>query len=135
MPLRNLRILVLDNAEITALSVSAILSVKRARVLRCHSAAEALGYVRSWKPNVVLCDVELPDQDGYWFVRNMRLFNVEAGGNTPAIALSDYADEDHITRAIDAGFDKYIAKPFRSDALIEAITNLTTALKLIGEPA
>jgi CheY-like chemotaxis protein len=62
--------------------------------------------------------------DGYEFMRRVRALPPEAGGSIPAIALTAYAGADDRTRAMAAGFDLHLAKPFAPGHLISACAAL-----------
>ena len=64
---------------------------------------------REMRPDVVLCDVGLPDIDGYQLARTLRSEPTLAG--TLLVALTGYADPEHQRRALEAGFDAHLAKP------------------------
>ncbi len=98
---------------------------------RCHAvvhvfatAAEALAAVRELRPDVLLSDVEMPDESGYDLLRQVRALPAEEGGRTPAAALTAYARGADRTRALRAGFQLHIPKPVEPSELIAAIANL-----------
>jgi CheY-like chemotaxis protein len=67
------------------------------------------------KPDVVLCDIGLPDVDGYEVARALR--QEESLRSTRLIALSGYAQPEDKLRARDAGFDAHLSKPSPLDEL------------------
>ena len=84
-------------------------------------AGEAgLARARAFRPEVVLCDVGLPDLDGYEVARRLRADPAAAG--VRLVALTGYALPEDRARAADAGFDLHLAKPPSVDALREAVT-------------
>jgi len=88
--LDGLRVLVvdddLDSVELEAL----ILKRAGAEVQSCRSAAEALDGVLKWRPDVLISDIEMPEEDGYSLIRKIRALDAVAGGKTPAVALTAY---------------------------------------------
>jgi len=67
------------------------------------------------KPDVVLCDIGLPDLDGYQVARALR---AEASlRSTYLVALSGYAQAEDVRRSLDAGFDAHLGKPAPLDQL------------------
>lgn len=98
---------------------------------RCHAivsvfatAAEGLAAVRELRPDVLLSDVEMPDESGYDLLRQVRALPAEEGGRTPAAALTAYARGADRTRALRAGFQLHIPKPVEPSELVAAIANL-----------
>ena len=68
------------------------------------------------RPNIVLCDIGLPDIDGMEVARRLRAHR-ELGA-VQLIALTGYGQAEDIRRAIDAGFDAHLTKPVELDALM-----------------
>jgi len=66
----------------------------------------------------------MPDQDGYELIRRVRSLAPEDGGQIPAIALSAYARAEERQRALEAGFQMHIAKPFEPAELVAAVSRL-----------
>ncbi|MBT8130941.1 MAG: response regulator [Gammaproteobacteria bacterium] len=81
---------------------------------------EAVDKVAATKPDLVILDLNMPVMDGISAVQKLR----ESGHTGPVIALTGATlDEDRI-RAIEAGFDGYVAKPIRMPELIETVRTL-----------
>jgi two-component system, chemotaxis family, CheB/CheR fusion protein len=74
--------------------------------------------------DVLICDIGMPQEDGYWLIQQVRSLSPEQGGQIPAIALTGYTSEEERQRAIDAGFQRHIAKPIEPVQLAEFIVDL-----------
>lgn len=110
--LDGVRVLVIDD-EIDSVEVAAAsLAVFGAEVSTALSALEALDRLGTVWPDVVLCDIAMPVVNGLAFVGQLRALEHEVGRPLRAAALSGFADESHATRALQAGFDVHLAKPF-----------------------
>ena len=83
------------------------------RVRTATSAAEALAFVRSEKPDVVLCDLRLPDEDGLAVLRKVHAF----APATPFILMTAYATISTAIQAIREGAFDYVTKPFDPEAV------------------
>ena len=70
----------------------------------------------AWHPDIVLLDLMLPDMDGLEIARQIR-----AQSNVPIIVLSARGDDEQKVRALDAGCDDYITKPFSTDEMLARI--------------
>jgi CheY-like chemotaxis protein len=98
-----------------------------AETVTAESAAKALLALRMWRPDVLLSDIGLPDEDGYALIRKVRSLRPEEGGDTPAVALTGYASEEERARAWRAGFQAHEAKPVDAEKLIATVARLTGA--------
>jgi len=81
-----------------------------------EDGAGALREFQAFKPDVVLLDLVLPDEDGVEICRRLR-----ETSRTPVIVLSAVGDERRKVEALDAGADDYLTKPFGSDELLARI--------------
>lgn len=93
-------------------------------VTAAASALEALSNFTNSQPNILLCDIGMPEMDGYSFIRQIRTMSPEQGGNIPAIALTAYAGETDKQQVLAAGFTKHVAKPVVVNELIASIAEL-----------
>ena len=82
-----------------------------ADVKSAPSASEGLAEVKAWKPNVIVSDIGMPDEDGYALMQQVRSWEEEQGMYTPAIALTAYARREDRLRALSAGFQTHLSKP------------------------
>ena len=80
------------------------------------------------RPDVMICDIGMPELDGYDLIRAVRARPREQGGATPAVALTAFARPEDRLRALRAGYQMHLAKPVDQAELIVAIANLTGRL-------
>jgi len=123
--LSGLRVLVIDDDPGTREAVEQVLDWAGADVRGAASAAEGVAAFGQFRPAVILCDIAMPGEDGYSFVRKMRALSRDRGKEVPAIALTALAGEDDRQRALDAGFQMHLAKPVEIDVLLEAVVELS----------
>jgi signal transduction histidine kinase/ActR/RegA family two-component response regulator len=102
------------------------LSGHRARVARTGKSGIALA--QDLKPDVVLCDIGLPDMDGYEVARALRTNGDLA--TTRLIAVSGFAQPEDKKRAKEAGFDAHLAKPPPLDELNAMLADPSAAPEL-----
>jgi len=95
-----------------------------ARVRTAASAPEGLRVMLEWRPDVLLADVEMPIEDGYSFITRVRALAPEAGGATPAAALTGYAAAQDRIKALQAGFQFHVAKPVQPAELATVVATL-----------
>jgi len=92
-----------------------------ARVSEAKTAGEALGIYSEDRPDIILADVAMPDQDGYALMRAIRGLAAGEGGHVRAIAVSAYARREDRQRALKAGFNDHVCKPVQLDDLYDAL--------------
>ena len=130
--LTGLRILVVDDQPDIQDIVAFILEQAGATVSVAVSAPQALNLMEQSLPDVLICDIGMPDMDGYMLMRFLRTLPAEQGGKIPAlseavpkaIALTAYAGEFDRRQALQVGFHKHISKPVEPEELVKAIVNL-----------
>jgi CheY-like chemotaxis protein len=122
--LDGLRVLLVDDESETREIISTVVARTGAEVKSCTSAREALAELVDWRPDVILSDIAMPDEDGYTFIGRVRALSHEDGGNTPAAALTAYAREEDRKQALAAGYQMHIAKPIGAGQLVVMIAKL-----------
>lgn len=124
LPLRGLKILIVDDEPDVRQLISFILEEYGATITVVSSAKEALSALNEFLPDILVSDIGMPEMDGYMLIENLRSLPTEKGGTIPAIALTAYAGEYNEQKALSSGFHKHIAKPVEPETLIQAITSL-----------
>jgi signal transduction histidine kinase/ActR/RegA family two-component response regulator len=119
-------VLLVDDESRVREALELLLQRAGASVVVASSAEEARLVLTRHVPDLLVCDISMPAEDGYTFVRALRSTDGRASG-IPAIALSAYASERDRERAAAAGFDAHLAKPIEAAALIAAIDHLLAA--------
>jgi PAS domain S-box-containing protein len=133
--LSGVRVLVVeDNADARELLALALKDAG-AEVSSAASAGEAMETLQRLKPDVLLSDIQMPDEDGYTLIRKVRALGPNAGGQIRAAALSAYARSEDRARALRAGFQAYVAKPIQADELVAVVANLVGDQHRDAEPS
>jgi two-component system CheB/CheR fusion protein len=132
-PLSGLDVLVVDDDESLRETLSAALAQMGAAVRDADSVRQGLACVDERPPDVVLCDIAMPGQDGYAFIHRLRTLGSAAARATPAIALTALASEDDRARALAAGFRDHIAKPIGMRDLARRVEKVVRAKVEVGE--
>ncbi|BAU66704.1 multi-sensor hybrid histidine kinase [Stanieria sp. NIES-3757] len=123
--LQGIRILVVDDdADILEL-VEFILQQAGANVRVAASATEAFKQFEDFLPNLLICDIGMPEIDGYMLMRQIRKLPSEQKRKVKAIAFTAYAAEIDQQQVLAAGFDLHLAKPVEPERLVDAIATLT----------
>ena len=75
-------------------------------------------------PDVILSDIEMPDEDGYTFIRRVRALSRAQGGEVPAAALTAYARTEDRMQALLSGFQLHLPKPVQPVELAAVVASL-----------
>jgi K+-sensing histidine kinase KdpD len=123
LPLRGIRVLVVDDDPDAREVLSEMLASEGADVRPAPSASEALETLEEFSPGVIVCDTGLPEDDSTTFVRKLRE-RPEPIARVPAVALVEHARPDRVKAAKEAGFARQLPKPPDPRALIQAVADL-----------
>ena len=122
--LDGLRILVVDDQPDILELLHEILAACGAVVRMCSTARDALETVQTWQPDLLVSDIAMPGEDGYWLIRNIRQLPPAGGGVIPAVALTAYVRMEERLHVLAAGFQLYVPKPIEPLELRIAVARL-----------
>ena len=122
--LQGIRILVVDDEADARDMLRTLLQQFGAEVMTAASVREALDLLSPWKPDVLVSDIGMPEDDGYSFIKKVRALSPEQGGIVPAIALTGYARIEERTRALTEGYQLFVPKPVEVSELATLIASL-----------
>ncbi len=118
--LRGISVLVVDDEADSRHLARTILEDQGARVTTAASAAEGREFMAADAPDVLVCDIGMPVEDGYDFIMDLR----RRGLHMPAIALTAHARAEDRVKAFRAGFDHHLSKPVEPTEMLASITRL-----------
>ena len=124
--LAGVRVVVVDDEPDARRLVAHLLKSGGASVYTAGTAPEALALVQTAHPAVLVSDIGMPDEDGYALIRRVRALPAEAGGVTPAVALTAYARAEDRVRVVQAGFQMHLAKPVEAAELLAVVARLSS---------
>jgi signal transduction histidine kinase len=127
-PLAGLRIVVADDQVDSRDLIEFLLTRQGAVVTTAGTGAEAFAAITQELPDVFLSDIEMPDETGYELIRRLRALPAERGGNVPAAAMTAHGSREDKERALAAGFQRHIAKPFQPAELFVVVAELASRL-------
>jgi CheY-like chemotaxis protein len=116
-------VLVIDDEPDTRESIAMVLEQVGARVKTVTSVREGLDAADRARPDVILCDLGMPTEDGYVFIERLRA----RPHSPPTAALTAYAREEDRRAVIAAGFDAHLTKPVEPAELVSAVAALAAA--------
>lgn len=115
------RILVVEDEADARDMLVRILHESGAQVREAADALSALNALEAFRPDAIVSDIGMPVMDGYELIRRAREM---PHGNVPAVALTAFARAEDRARALEAGFDDHVAKPFEPHRLIGRLSAL-----------
>ena len=116
------KILMIDDDESILLAVSRVLTVSGFDVVTAPGGVSGLEMTRSVQPDAVVCDVNMPDMDGFEVLQRVR-----ADPDTvslPFILLTSADERENVRKAMQMGADDFISKPFKRQELIDAVNQV-----------
>jgi CheY-like chemotaxis protein/anti-sigma regulatory factor (Ser/Thr protein kinase) len=122
--LDGLKILVIDDEADTRELLRVALSQCDAEVMTAGSVREALELFQQHRPDILISDIGMPEQDGYELIRRIRELPAELGGDVQAVALTAYARAEDRLRVLRSGYQMHVAKPVEMAELIAVVASL-----------
>jgi CheY-like chemotaxis protein len=116
-----LRILVVDDNDAAGWGVGRLLELRGCTIAFAYDGAKAIEQAEEFKPDIILLDISLPDQDGYTVAKILRT----QGYKGRIIGLTGYSTEEAKVKGERAGFDAYLVKP-------AGLAELATVIPEIG---
>lgn len=118
--LEGLRLLAVDDQDAVPQMLSLLMTPYGVEVKGAKSAVEALDWIIRWKPQVLVSDIMMPDEDGCWLIKQVRSLKSEQNGIV-AIAVTGGYDVEERERILSSGFNACFAKPIHADEVIAFI--------------
>lgn len=113
------KIIVIEDESYILENIVELIRLEQHEVTGTDRGDEGLRLIREHKPDLVLLDILMPEINGYEVLEQIR--EDAAIQHIPVIVISAYADKDSIQKAMKAGANDYLVKPFDDDRLFDAI--------------
>ena len=121
--LNDVRVLVVDDEPDSLELTKTLLETAGAQVVARDAARQALELIEAGAVDVLVADIGLPHEDGFWLIRQVRLR--ESGrSRLPAVALTAFATPRDRQNVLAAGYDEHVPKPLDLDVLLQRIGNV-----------
>lgn len=125
MSFKGLRLLVVDDDSDTRTLLTFWFELDGAEVITVASAGDALEKMSFFKPDILISDIYLPDENGCSLLIKVRNLEAKRGRKIPAIAMTASALDEDRNWALLAGYDIYRCKPIDLDELASTVASLT----------
>jgi len=112
-------ILIIEDQPDMRENIATILEMEEFAVLEAPNGRDGLGLAREEKPDLILCDIMMPEMDGYDVLHALRQDRTIAG--TPFIFLTAKGEKRDLRTGMDLGADDYLTKPVSADELLGAV--------------
>jgi signal transduction histidine kinase/CheY-like chemotaxis protein len=121
---RGVHVLAVEDADDARDLLSQFLTAQGAVVTAVDGAGAALQWLDGHQPDVIISDIEMPDQDGLALIRRIREQASANGLSIPAIALTAYGSPEDRERSLLSGFQAHLVKPVELTELVTTISSL-----------
>lgn len=122
--MEGLKVIVVDDVADSKDLLEMYFQLKKVNVKAVDSAATALELIGDFQPDLIISDVFMPENDGYWLIEQINRLNKSSRSYLPAIAITAAAKIEDRDKLIAAGYDGYLSKPFLFEDLNATIENL-----------
>ncbi len=116
--MKKTKLLLIDDERPLLQNLKQILEFEDFEVVTAGNGIEGLSQYEKESPDLVICDIMMPEMDGYGFIKNLR---IKGYTSTPFIFLTAKSDYDDLREGMNFGADDYLVKPVKSSQLLEAI--------------
>lgn len=118
------QVLIVDDNDDSLELMAFILNECQIKVMKARSVAEAMMCLKQSRPDLLITDISMPEEDGYVLIEKVKQLTAEQGWQLPAIALTAFAATDEQRRLLQAGFQVRLTKPVDPDRLLVAVQKM-----------
>jgi signal transduction histidine kinase/ActR/RegA family two-component response regulator len=130
--LDGVRVLVVDDEPDANEVVQMLLASCGAEVRVAASTRQAFAILDHWRPQLIISDIGMPEEDGYVLIRRLRERSPDQGGTIPAIALTAYARVEDRVKILTAGFQMNVTKPVDPSELMAVVASVVGRPNEVG---
>jgi len=120
--LNGARVLVVDDNEDARELISTVIRSAGGTTIPVASVTEARQAIEVDAPDAIVSDISMPGENGYDFARELR--SIEPTNAVPLVAVTAFTRVEDRNRALAAGFDAHLSKPFEARALVALLASL-----------
>ena len=112
-------ILIIEDNDDMRENTAEILELANYKVITAANGKEGVESAKAHRPDLILCDIMMPEMDGYGVLRILE--NTEGMFGIPFIFLTAKSEKRDFRKAMDMGADDYLTKPFEGDDLLKVV--------------
>ncbi len=120
--LDNVHVMVVEDTMTQAMMIQHVLEKERMRVTVARSGEKALKALAETKPDLILCDVNMPEMDGYELCTKLKADSVLA--KVPFVLLSTLVDNTDLLKVIECGADNFVYKTFEDEYFLQRLSSI-----------
>lgn len=121
--LNGFQILIVDDERDARELIAFVLTQHGANVEAAAGVSEAVEKLQSVKPDLIISDIEMPEEDGFSLIEKLNAFNKRQKRKIPAIALTAHARPSERLKILSAGYQTHLAKPVEPAELLAIVAN------------
>jgi len=122
--LKGYKILLIEDTLDARTLIGRILSNAGGNVFSVANVKEARSLLNEFRPDVIISDIGMPEEDGISFIKSLRDDERFQGQHIPAIALTAYITSDYKHLTLKAGFEAHLCKPISASSLVETVVDV-----------
>jgi CheY-like chemotaxis protein len=126
-------VLVVDDDDDTLKLLTLVLQRAGATVVAASSAAQALRRLDVMWPDLLVTDLDMPEEDGYALLQQVQDRADARGSGLPSVAFSAHSSEQERSRTTRAGFDLHLPKPVRPALLVMRVAELVSVSRPVDQ--
>lgn len=127
--LEGIRILLVDDDERVRISLQRVLEGRRATVSVAGSASEAVKSFCAEKPDIIVSDIGMPEENGHTLMRRLRSLEAPGDRRIPAVALTGHRQTEDRREAMQAGFQIHVSKPVDPEELVTIVATFAGRIR------
>ena len=125
MKLEDLTVLYAEDENAILQTVTEVLELYVNKVITANDGIEAIELYETYKPSILLLDINMPHKDGLSALKEIR----ERDINIPVIIMTAHTEKEYLMNAVELYITKYLVKPFDKNALLDALNSCVELLQ------